>query len=45
MAKDSLTGNMPTENLLAYFEENNIAHNLDKEAFANAMRIANTIFV
>ncbi|HNA40195.1 MAG TPA: hydroxymethylglutaryl-CoA lyase, partial [Chitinophagales bacterium] len=44
MATDKLTGNMPTENLVAYFEENNIEHGLNKEAFINAMQIANTIF-
>ena len=44
MAKDDLTGNMPTENLLAYFDENNIEHGLDKDAFIEAMSIANTIF-
>ena len=44
MATDKLTGNMPTENLLAYFDENNIEHGLDKDAFIEAMSIANTIF-
>lgn len=45
MAADELTGNMPTENLLAYFDENNIEHGLNKEAFIDAMVIANRIFV
>ncbi|MFN8259908.1 MAG: hydroxymethylglutaryl-CoA lyase [Chitinophagales bacterium] len=44
MAKDDLTGNMPTENLLAYFDENNIQHGLNKDAFIDAMSIANAIF-
>jgi hydroxymethylglutaryl-CoA lyase len=44
MATDKLTGNMPTENLLAYFDKRNIEHGLDKEAFIEAMSIANTIF-
>ena len=44
MAKDDLTGNMPTENLLAYFDEHNIEHGLNKDAFVEAMSIANTIF-
>lgn len=44
MAKDVLTGNMPTENLLAYFDEKNIEHGLNKDAFIEAMSIANTIF-
>lgn len=45
MAKDDLTGNMPTENLLAYFEENGVEHGLNKEAFVEAMSIANRIFI
>lgn len=44
MAKDSLTGNMATENLLAYFDERKINHGLNKDAFIEAMSIANTIF-
>jgi len=44
MATDKLTGNMPTENLLAYFDENNIEHGLNKDAFIEAISIANTIF-
>jgi len=44
MAKDKLTGNMPTENLLAYFKERNIEHQLDEEAFSEAMQKANYIF-
>ncbi len=45
MAKDELTGNMPTENLLAYFDERKIEHGLNKEAFIDAMVIANRIFI
>ncbi len=45
MAKDDLTGNMPTENLIAFFEEKGINHGLDKQAFAAAMQIANRIFI
>ncbi len=44
MATDKLTGNMPTENLLAYFDENNIEHGLNKDAFIESMSIANSIF-
>jgi len=44
MATDKLTGNMPTENLLSYFDEHQIQHGLDKEAFVEAMSIANSIF-
>jgi hydroxymethylglutaryl-CoA lyase len=44
MAKDELTGNMPTENLLAYFDARNIEHGLNREAFKEAMAIAATVF-
>ncbi len=44
MATDKLTGNMATENLLAYFDEQNIHHGLNKDAFLDAMTIANRIF-
>lgn len=44
MAKDELTGNMPTEKLLAFFDERNIQHGLDKEAFIEAMSLANQLF-
>ena len=44
MASDELTGNMPTENLLSYFDDKKIEHGLDKDAFIEAMSIANTIF-
>jgi hydroxymethylglutaryl-CoA lyase len=40
MATDKLTGNMPTENLLSYFNKNNIVTGLDENAFAEAMQIA-----
>jgi hydroxymethylglutaryl-CoA lyase len=45
MAKDDLTGNMPTENILAYLNKNNIDHHLDAEAFQEAMHISNEIFL
>ncbi len=45
MAKDDLTGNMPTENILAYLNKNNIEHHLDAEAFQEAMHISNEIFL
>lgn len=44
MAEDKLVGNMPTENLIAFFEEHNINHGLDKSNFINAMQKATTIF-
>lgn len=44
MAKDDLTGNMPTEKMLGYFSERGIETGLDTDAFAESMRIASTIF-
>lgn len=44
MAKDDLTGNMPTENILAFFNNNNIHHGLNEEAFADCLRMAGEVF-
>jgi hydroxymethylglutaryl-CoA lyase len=44
MAKDDLTGNMPTENLLYYFDEYGVDLELDELAFIKAMSIANEVF-
>lgn len=44
MAKDDLTGNMPTENLISYLNKHNIEHGLNEEAFAKCMQMADTIF-
>lgn len=44
MAKDDLTGNMATENLLVYFEELGLNLNLDKDAFLHAMVKADDVF-
>lgn len=44
MAKDDLTGNMATENLIGYLNKNNLAHNLNEEAFGEAMLISNKVF-
>lgn len=45
MAKDDLTGNMPTENLLYYFDTNGIDCALDKDEFINALVVSNEVFV
>jgi len=45
MAKDDLVGNMPTEKLLAYCKQNNIDSGLDIIAFAEAMLMAQKIFI
>jgi hydroxymethylglutaryl-CoA lyase len=44
MAKDELTGNMPTENLISYFMEKSISSNIDLDALADAQQIARQIF-
>lgn len=44
MAKDELTGNLPTENLLSYFNEKQIHHQLNEEAFIEAKLLADKIF-
>jgi hydroxymethylglutaryl-CoA lyase len=44
MAADKLTGNMPTENLLSYFEKKNIIAGIDKKAFEEAMTVASKTF-
>jgi hydroxymethylglutaryl-CoA lyase len=45
MAKDELTGNMPTENLFSYFDEINVETNLDRKAFSAAMGMVNEVFM
>lgn len=44
MAKDDLTGNMPTEQMLEWFKENNIASGVNEAAFSNAMNKALQVF-
>jgi hydroxymethylglutaryl-CoA lyase len=44
MAADKLTGNMPTENMVAYFKNKNLLPNLNMQAFNNAITIASDIF-
>ena len=44
MAKDDLTGNMATENLVHYFSEINEADHLDLEAFVKSMELSNNVF-
>lgn len=44
MATDKLTGNMPTENLLSFFEEKKIETGINKEEFAKAMMMAGEVF-
>lgn len=44
MAKDDLTGNMPTEIMKAYFDDNNINTNLDNEQFDASLRMTVEVF-
>jgi hydroxymethylglutaryl-CoA lyase len=44
MASDKLTGNMPTENLLSYFQKQNIPLDINMKAFTEAMIIAGEVF-
>ena len=44
MAKDDLVGNMPTENLIYYFEDQGIELSLNRKEFLKAMGIATETF-
>lgn len=44
MAKDELTGNMPTENVISYFDSIGIDLGLNKVAFDEAMAYSSNIF-
>jgi hydroxymethylglutaryl-CoA lyase len=45
MAKDELTGNMPTEKMLNYFKENKIETGLSESEFASSLASSNDIFL
>jgi len=45
MANDELVGNMNSELMINYFEENNWLNNLNKEALEKSLRLAAEIFV
>ncbi len=44
MAKDDLTGNMPTENLIQYFKNKKIELGINNEALLESLRMADQIF-
>ena len=44
MAKDDLTGNMPTEKIIAYFNEINKNADINLQEFTKAMNVAATVF-
>ncbi len=42
MATDKLTGNMPTENLVSFFQKNNVDLNIDTKALHQALAITDS---
>ncbi|MEO6132701.1 MAG: hydroxymethylglutaryl-CoA lyase [Saprospiraceae bacterium] len=44
MAKDELTGNMPTEHLLSYFDDQKIDLGMDRGVFLNSMELVAEVF-
>ena len=44
MAEDELTGNMPTEKMLSYFQEQNFMTNLNQDSFLDSMKKSSEIF-
>lgn len=44
MATDSLTGNMATENIIKYLNDNNINHGLNEEEFGNSVLMSGGVF-
>ena len=44
MAEDNLTGNMPTENLVAYFDEVNEDIDLNRDNLREAVKVAGRVF-
>lgn len=45
MASDNLTGNLATENLVAYFQNNAVPLKFNKHAFETALALANNVFI
>lgn len=44
MASDQLTGNMPTENLISFFEEKQLLYGIQKEPLQQALRLATEVY-
>ena len=44
MAKDDLTGNMPTEKMISFFDQNNIDHGVDQSKLSDLLSHATTVF-
>ena len=45
MAMDDLTGNMPTEKLLGFLDDNSIRNQIDKTRFQEAFNMSSSIFI
>ena len=45
MAKDELTGNMPMEKMISYFDQHEITTGLDMDAFSEAMKGTHKVFL
>ena len=45
MAKDDLTGNMATENLIQYFDDSNVDIDLSRKEFIKAMKLSSSVFL
>jgi hydroxymethylglutaryl-CoA lyase len=45
MAQNDLVGNLATEEVISFFEKNNIDLKLNKEALFDASRMASKIFI
>ena len=45
MAKDDLTGNMPTENLISFFSEKKIDLGLKEEMLRTSLQLADQVFL
>jgi hydroxymethylglutaryl-CoA lyase len=45
MAKDDLTGNMPTEQMLHYFDKNKIETGLNMDAFGQSIKASEAVFL
>lgn len=44
MAKDELTGNMPTEEIIRYMDDNQLSPDLDRKALQESMHLAKSVF-
>ncbi len=45
MARDNLTGNMPMEKMISFFDQNNVDTGLNMDALAHALRLTPKVFL